>query len=78
MPKEAVLDCAHRGQCYNDVVYWAKRMKRQLAKIDCGDLRRELREYGAWKKNKLANHNENLIRIVWLAACDIKEFHHLR
>jgi hypothetical protein len=32
-----------------------------------------LKEYGAWDRQELADHDQNLQRILWLAACDITE-----
>ena len=43
----------------------------RLAKIDPAILRDELREYGAWDENELADHDQNLQRLLWLAAGDI-------
>jgi hypothetical protein len=45
----------------------------QLAKLDSGTLSAELKEYGAWDAEELADHDENLQRILWLAARDIHE-----
>lgn len=45
----------------------------QLAAIDPTVLREELDEYGAWDDVELADHAENLQRLVWLAACDLNE-----
>ena len=45
----------------------------QLAKLDHEDLRQELKQYGAWNAEELANHAQNLQRILWLAAWDIVE-----
>jgi hypothetical protein len=49
------------------------KIKRQLDKIDPELLRSELKEYGAWDANELANHEDNLDRILWIAGCDIRE-----
>ena len=45
----------------------------QLAKLDPKLLASELREWGAWDDAELADHEQNLQRILWLAACDIAE-----
>lgn len=67
--------CAHQGDCLPEVqetvgLDW---MAAQLEKIDPDVLRRELDEYGAWDSDELANHDDNLERIVWLAANDVAE-----
>jgi len=49
------------------------KIKRQLAKINPELLRAELKEYGAWSPEELADHEDNLDRLVWIAGCDIRE-----
>ena len=68
--------CAHRGGCLPEVqetvgLDW---MASQLEKIDPDVLRSELVEFGAWDSDELANHGDNLERIVWLAANDVAEY----
>ena len=67
--------CAHQGDCLPEVqetvgLDW---MASQLEKIDPDVLRSELSEYGAWGSDELVNHDDNLERIVWLAANDVAE-----
>ena len=67
--------CAHQGDCLPEVqetigLDW---MASQLAKIDPDVLRAELDECGAWDDEELANHDDNLERIVWLASNDVAE-----
>lgn len=50
-----------------------RKIRRQLEKINPEDLKRELREYGAWDDEELADHAQNLQRILWIAAGDITE-----
>ena len=66
---------SHSGQCDADVLALSKvpSIARQLAKIDPEVLRSELREYGAWDAKELADHDQNIQRILWIAAGDIKE-----
>lgn len=45
----------------------------QLAALDPKALASELQEYGAWDETELADHEQNLQRILWLAAGDIIE-----
>lgn len=67
--------CHHQGRCDEDVAtartvpYIAK----QLAALDPETVRKELRGYGAWDETQLADHNENLDRVLWLAAGNITE-----
>jgi hypothetical protein len=65
----------HQGQCDADVLELSKlpTIARQLRKIDARTLRDELREYGAWDADELADHDQNLQRLLWLAAGDIRE-----
>jgi hypothetical protein len=48
-------------------------IRRQLAKLNPENLRKELKEYGAWDDIDLANHQDNLMRWLWLSCVDIAE-----
>jgi hypothetical protein len=63
----------HQGQCDDDVLSLSseKALRRQLDKIDPALLASELREYGAWDDDELSDHEQNLQRLLWLAAGDI-------
>jgi hypothetical protein len=50
-----------------------RKIRAQLERIDPKVLRDELREYGAWDDQELADHGQNLQRILWIAAGDIVE-----
>ncbi len=73
MTMEEAWSASHQGQCDDDVKALSQvpRIARQLAKIDPQLLRDELREYGAWDGDELADHDQNLQRILWLAAGQI-------
>lgn len=66
---------SHSGQCDDDVRELSKvpDVAKQLEAIDAETLRDELTEYGAWDAAALADHDENLQRVLWLAAGDIVE-----
>lgn len=66
---------AHPGQCDDDIAYLrtVPRIRRQLAKIIPENLRRELKEYGAWDDDELTDHDANLSRILWIACGYIVE-----
>lgn len=67
--------CSHSGQCDDDVkeVMKKKYVSNQLKQLDAKKLEKELREYGAWDDEQLKNHEENLMRWVWISAGDILE-----
>lgn len=67
--------CAHPGPCDLDVADLSTdpAIAAQLAAIDAADLARELKDYGAWDETELADHAQNLQRVLWLAACDVHE-----
>ena len=73
MTSDQAHSASHQGQCDSDVLALSKvpKIARQLAKIDPELLRSELREWGAWDANELSDHDQNLQRILWLAAGDI-------
>jgi hypothetical protein len=50
-------------------------IRRQLTKIDPANIARELKEYGAWDAEELADAERNQIRLIWIAAGNIREEH---
>ena len=78
LPKNVVTDCAHQGACDEDVKHWAggypDRLP-QLHALDTEKLRDELRGYGTWDGEDLADDQANRERILWLASCDILDEH---
>lgn len=72
LPRDAVDDCSHSGDCTADVEAWATEIERPK---ECTPeaLRAELAEYGAWDDEQLSSDEENWLRIVWIAASNIKE-----
>lgn len=72
MPAEAVESCHHQGTCDSDVEYWAPKIERP-ASITPEILAAELKEYGAWTAEELADDAQNWRRIIWIAAADIQE-----
>lgn len=75
MTMKQARSASHQGRCDEDVLSLSseKALRRQLDKIDAGTLVDELKEYGAWDDDELADHEHNLQRLVWLAAGDIVE-----
>jgi len=75
MTMDQARSASHQGQCDADVEALSRVpvIARQLRKLDADTLRRELREYGAWDADELADHEQNLQRILWLAAGEIVE-----
>lgn len=73
MTKEQARSASHPGRCDADVAALARvpKIARQLAKLDPHTLAQELWEYGAWNDEELSDHNDNLQRILWIAAGDI-------
>ena len=66
---------SHPGPCDAAVSHLSQvpEVCRQLAKLDPELLASELREWGAFDEDELADHAQNLQRILWLAAADIAE-----
>ena len=62
-----------QGQHDEDAKYLVKELRPQLDKIDPQVLASELKEYGAWDDKELADHEENLQRLVWIAGNDVSE-----
>jgi len=66
---------SHMGECDDDVLALSKKPKiaRQLAKIDPELLHSELQEFCVWDDDELLDHDQNLQRLLWIAAGDIVE-----
>jgi hypothetical protein len=75
MTMEQAESASHQGDCDDDTRELSKvpAIAEQLAKIDPAVLSAELKEYGAWYAEELADHEQNLQRILWLASGDIAE-----
>lgn len=65
----------HSGACDSDIAELRTnpKIKSQLNKIDKKVLIEELKEWGAWDDSELADHNQNLNRILWLLCAEIVE-----
>jgi hypothetical protein len=63
----------HSGDCQDDVLNLMNEpyIKEQLDEIDPEKLKTELEEYGTWDDKELSNHEDNKMRILWLACGDI-------
>lgn len=63
----------HSGACDLDIaeLRTMAHIDSQLRAIPQDLLASELREYGAWDSEELANHEDNLNRILWLACGDL-------
>lgn len=72
MAAEQIADCSHQGDCDEDVKFWATEIDRPA---DCTpeSLAKELREYGAWDDEELADDAANWERIVWITAGNLQE-----
>lgn len=78
--KDQALSCSHAGRCDDDVKQLArdKKIQKMIEKIDPDSIRAELKEYGAWDSEELADDDDNILRILWIAAVNIKESLHER
>lgn len=66
---------SHQGRCDDDIVELRRvpYIAEQLSTLNPEALARELKGYGAWDETELADHDENLSRILWLACGGIVE-----
>ena len=72
LPDDAAASCYHQGACDSDVEYWSNRVTRP-DEITPEKLAAELKEYGAWDAEELADDAANWCRIIWLAAGNIQD-----
>lgn len=70
LPIQAVQDCSHPGECYDDCAYWQRELELNL---DRDKMISELKEYGYWSREELtATSNDELeMKLIWIAANDI-------
>jgi hypothetical protein len=63
----------HSGACDRDIeeLMELDSIKAQLFGIAPQVLSEELKEFGAWDSEELANHQNNLARILWIACGDL-------
>ena len=75
MTMRQAMFASHAGSCDKEVATLASfaEIRRQLDKIGPDKLAAELKEYGAWDSDELADDDANRERIVWIAAGDIVE-----
>lgn len=75
MSMEEAQSASHQGSCDDDVLALSKvpHIAAQLADIDPILLRGVLKEYGAWDETELADHDQNLQRLLWALAGDTVE-----
>ena len=82
IPVAVALDCSQGGKDATDDVDYALRYTPAGDAVDALDpdlIREELRGYGAWDDEELADDEANRARLLWIAACDVREelFHAL-
>jgi hypothetical protein len=79
LPGRCVMDCSHSGPCDADVAYWLPKVRAQVASDAFANaptldsIRAELKEYGAWDADELADDDQNWARLVWIAAGNIAD-----
>lgn len=75
LPIEIIEMCPQSGAADSAIAAMRKlpEVIAELSQIDPERLKKELKAYGGWDTEKLANHEDNLDRILWLACMDIRE-----
>lgn len=79
LPGQAILDIAQPGPADEAVAYWTPKVFAQVEADAFPNaptpekIRRELKEYGAWDAEELADDEANRQRLVWCAAWNIAE-----
>lgn len=75
LPIEIIELCPLSGACDTAIAIMRKlpEVIAELSQIEPAKLIQELSKYGAWEPEELANHEDNLDRILWLACSDIRE-----
>jgi hypothetical protein len=70
MTKAQAESCSHPGPCDSDVLFLSKNPKiiQQFKKIDPLHVAAELKEYCGWNAEELKDTEQNIQRILWIAA----------
>ena len=71
--RECARECSHQGECDEDVEGWVKQLRKKMNRLTPELVRACLKPYGAWDEDELADHEQNLRRLLWLAAGQVKE-----
>jgi len=66
---------SHSGSCDADIAELRRvpYIEEQLNALAPQSVAEELREYGAWDADELADHDSNLDRVLWIACGNITE-----
>ena len=65
-----LMDCGGPGQADGAVAYV---MENHTVTGEPADCAAYLKGYGAWDDAELADHDENLRRLVWMTGCALRE-----
>ena len=69
MTLEQAKSVHHPGNCDQEVADLASVLN--TSAIDPENLKEELDEYGAWDSEQLQDHEENILRWIWICAGNI-------
>jgi hypothetical protein len=66
---------SRKGECFEDAKALCETpaIALQLDKIGADDIRSAVKETGGWSGDELSDDESNRVRVVWMAACDLKE-----
>ena len=70
MTAEQAAQCSHHGPCDDDV---AANLNDVVWHASDDQIRRYLKGYGAWDDLQAASSETLHSRMLWIAACDIRE-----
>ena len=75
MTEEQALSVSHSGDCESDILrlMCQPSIRRQLNNISNTELVTNLESHGAWETPEMVTRGDNEIRIIWLAACNIRK-----
>ena len=67
------INCSRSGDNSSAILDLLKKpyIKKQVETLNPEQLAKELKDYGAWDSEELKNHNENIIRWLWISCGDI-------
>ena len=68
LTKNCIADCAHSGSCDVEVSKWVENLRPYLDTLPAELVANVLKPSGAWDDEELKDTEQNLHRLLWIAA----------
>jgi hypothetical protein len=72
MPMRAIMDLSASGSVDDSADYWSRNFNVKIRGTP-DQIRKELKQYGAWSEDELSDDKANRKRLLWVASGDMME-----